>query len=120
MPRHMEREGRRNLCTGAQNRIWESSFKPFKLADNGDGDSAFHALSEQLTAVAVNAADGAGGVVGVRRTAAGAVELCPAVTAFGARVDVAGGEILLNGGVFHAVPDVAEEEFFVPDELVAG
>ena len=64
----------------------------------GDGhhDGALHPLAEELTAVGVHACDGAGGVVGVGRAAAGAVQAGPAVPALGVGVDVAGGELALN------------------------
>ena len=46
-------------------------------------DGTLDTLLEQLTAVLVDAGDAAGGVVGVGCTAAGAVELGPAVLALG-------------------------------------
>ena len=52
-------------------------------------DGALDTLLEQLTAVLVDAGDAAGGVVGVGCTAAGAVELGPAVLALGAGIGVA-------------------------------
>ena len=54
-----------------------------------DHNGALHPLAEQLTAVLVHAGNAAGCVVGVGCTAAGAVELCPAVLALLAGVGVA-------------------------------
>ena len=48
------------------------------------------------------------------------VQSCPAIAALGVSVHVAGDEIRLNFCVRHACPDIAEAEFFVADELVAG
>ena len=59
-------------------------------------------------------------MVGVRRAAARAVELSPAVRAVGTGVDVGGGEGVPQRGVGHALADAAEPEARVADELVAG
>ena len=85
-----------------------------------DHDGALDALFEQLAAVLVDAGDAAGGVVGVGRAAAGAVELGPAVLALRAGVGVAVLELIPHGGVGDALPDVAHQVLGVADELVAG
>ena len=58
-------------------------------------------------------------MVCVRRASAGAVQLCPAVGAFRARINVAGAEFVLNLFVCDTVPYVAEPEFLISDKLVA-
>ena len=83
-------------------------------------DGALHALAEELTAVLVHAGDGAGGVVGVGGTAAGAVQPRPAVPALGMGVDIAGGEFALDCLVGDTGPDVAQLKLFFAHELVAG
>ena len=59
-------------------------------------------------------------MVGVGRAAAGAVELGPAVGAFGLGVDIAGGKLALYLRVIEPVPDIAQLEALLPHELVAG
>ena len=59
-------------------------------------------------------------MVGVGGAAAGAVEPGPAVLAVRPGVDVAGGELTLDGGVCDPVPDVAQLELLLPHELMAG
>jgi len=75
---------------------------------NGHHDGTLHSLAEQLAAAFVYASDRTGGVVSVCGTAAGAVELCPAILTVGPGVDVAGGKFLLNSCVVYTVPDVAQ------------
>ena len=92
------------------------------ITDPGDlgGYRAFKTFFEQVAAVAVNTVHGAGGVIGVGGAAARAVKARPAVPAFLPRVNVAGCEFPLTLNVFHAVPYVAQAEFFIADELMAG
>lgn len=52
--------------------------------------------------------------------AAGAIEPCPAVAALLARINIAGGEFIAHGGVCNARPNVSEQEFIIPDKLMAG
>ena len=82
---------RRRRCTKSQIGVFIS----FLIQRSGrfEHNRAFHPLAEQLAAVFVDAVDRAGRVVGVRRAAARAVELSPAVRAVGTGVDVAGGEL---------------------------
>ena len=81
-------------------------------------DGALHALAEELAAVLVNTGNGAGGVVGVGGTAAGAVQPRPAVPAFRVGVDIAGGEFALDFLVGDTLPDVTQLEPLLTDELM--
>ena len=56
---------------------------------------------------------------GVCRTTAAAIQFCPAILAlrFGIAVDFL--ELALQFRFGHAIPDVAQAEFFIADELVA-
>ena len=81
---------------------------------------ALHPLAEHLAAVLIRAVDVAGSVQGVGRAAARAVQACPAILAVGAGIDVAQLELVAQGGVGHAVPDVAQLVRRVADKLVAG
>src|SRR5699024_6543240 len=85
-----------------------------------DHDGALDRLFEQLAAVFIHALDRAGGVVGVGRAAARAVQLGPAVLALGPGVSVAVAELVLGGGIGDAHPDVPQQILGVAHELVAG
>ena len=85
-----------------------------------DHQRALDSLLEEFAAVLIDAADRAGGMVGVRRAAATAVKTRPAVSALLAGIDIAGREVVLDCGVLDAVVDVAEQELLLADELVAG
>ena len=95
-------------------------FRLFELPRDGEHQRAFHTLSEQIAAIGVDTVDASRGVVCVCGTAAGAVEPRPAGAAFLARVDVAGGKLILHGMVRYAVKDIAEFERLFTHELVAG
>ena len=64
--------------------------------------------------------DVAGGVQRVGRAAARAVQPRPAILAVGAGVDIAELELIAQGGVGHAVPDIAQLVIRVAHKLVAG
>ena len=66
---------------------------------NFQHNGAFHPLAEQFAAVGIDAVDRAGGMIGVGRTAAGAVQFCPAIGTLGTGVYVAGSEGIAYGGV---------------------
>ena len=85
-----------------------------------DHDGTFNTLAEQFAACLVDAADGTRGVEGVGRAAAGAVESRPAVIALRPGVGVAGAELLPQGGVGHAVPNVAQLVGLLAHKLVEG
>ena len=59
-------------------------------------------------------------MVSVGGATARAVETCPAVAAFGTGVDIAGGKFVLDLGVVHTLPDVAQLELLLAYELMAG
>ena len=99
--------------------LWNFKLRFLRLRDLHH-DGALHALAEQLTAVFVNAVDRTGGVVGVCRTAAAAIQPCPAVLAVGSGVNVAELELVLYFAVIHTVPNIAELVFVVADKLVTG
>ena len=87
---------------------------------DGDHDGAFHALSEELTAVFVNSVYRTCGVVGICGTTAGAIELCPAVTAVGAGINIARTKFALFFFVCNSVPDITQLECLLTDKLMAG
>ena len=51
---------------------------------------------------------------------AGAVKPCPAIAAFFAGIYVAGRKFILYCSVAYAVPNIAQFEFFIAYELMAG
>ena len=59
-------------------------------------------------------------MIGICRATAGAVELCPAVLAFGTAVSVAACEPVAEFRVLNAVVDITHLVCVVADELVAG
>ena len=87
---------------------------------NRNGNGTFHSLAEQTAAVFVNTLYRAGSVICVCGTSARAVKLCPAVLAVLTGINVAAFEFVLDLFVVNTVPYIAELEFFVADELVAG
>ena len=93
--------------------LGELSF--FKISDL-EHYGALNSLLEELTAVLIYAANRSGGMIGVSRTAARAIETCPAVLALLAGVCVANTELVLNGGVLHALKHVTEKILLVTKE----
>ena len=87
---------------------------------DGDHDSAFHPLAEQLAAAFIHTLDRTGGVIGVGSAAAGAVQPCPAVLTLRMGIDIAGGKFILDFLIGHAVPDVAQLVLVLAHELMAG
>lgn len=77
-------------------------------------------LRNRIAAVFINAANGTRGMIRICGAAAGAIEPCPAVAALLARINIAGGEFIAHGGVCNARPNVSEQKFINPDELMTG
>ena len=70
-------------------RLTKGFFILSKGSGHCHGDGTFHSLFEQVAAVFIHSLDGAGCVICVGRTAAGAIQSGPAVTAFRSCIDVA-------------------------------
>ena len=59
-------------------------------------------------------------MVSIGSTAAGAVQSCPAIPAFGMRIHIACGKFALNFGIGHTVPDVSQSEPLLANEVMSG
>lgn len=93
------------------------------LIDSGgkelDRDRALDPFLEELAAVFVYTLNISRSMVGVGCASAGAVELCPAVSAFRPAVGVAGGELVSCIGSCDAGIDISHLVLGIADELMA-
>ena len=107
------------IHTKSTNLLYENSIVG-KLICRCNHNCTFHALFEKLTAVFIYAVYMTCCMICVCGTTARAIHFCPAILTFGLCIGVASAKFVLCGGVFDAVPDVAEAVFGVANELMAG
>ena len=80
---------------------------------------AFHTFLEKFATLLVDTVDGTRRMIGIRKTAAGAVKPCPAISALLAGIYVALEEFFADLLILYTVPYISEKELLVTYELVA-
>ena len=73
----------------------------------------------KLTAQLVDPGNGSGGVMGIGRTSAAAVQLGEAVGAFLVGVDIAAFKLIADGCIGDSVIDITQKELLLTDKLMA-
>ena len=96
-------------------------FSFFFIRQGGfDHNRALHSLALELTADVIGIVDGAMEVIGISSTASAAIESGKAFLTFFLGIDVAALEFVLNLRMNDSRVHVAQKEFLVSDELMAG